>query len=87
MVLRPAPDVFDSEDEAPLRRAIMAIRTRKPGLVASRSEELQAEDPSKWAALTVSQVKSMCKRVAKADVEGGGPVAQTQLAEDGEDGV
>lgn len=83
MVLRPAPDAFDSEDEAPLRRAIMAIRTRKPGLVAKQVfEELQAEDPSKWAALTVSQVKSMCKKVAKADVEGGGPVAQTQLAED-----
>ena len=61
-------DEGDAHEEA-LKEAVVAIRSEKPGLVAKQVHtELMARG-EQWANTTLSEVKRMCSKVAKAEVQ------------------
>ena len=59
-----------AEVDTRLRHAVARIRTTNPGLVAKQVHALLlAENDGEWATSTVSEVKRICSKLAKAEVE------------------
>lgn len=62
---QPASDDADIE----LRNAVARIKLTQPGLVSKQVHaELQKVDATKWEAVTISEVKRMCSKLAKQEV-------------------
>ena len=76
-----------SETEERLRSAVAAIRRDNPGLVAKQVHAALLAQGEQWADTTISEVKRMCSKVAKADVlrqtaSLGGPLGHLLPTED-----
>ena len=60
----------DSEDhERALREAVHSIRAEQPGLVAKQVHAALQERGEQWAGTTISEVKRMCSKLAKVEVQ------------------
>ena len=60
----------DSEDhERALREAVHSIRAEQPGLVAKQVHAALQERGEQWASTTISEVKRMCSKLAKVEVQ------------------
>ena len=60
----------DSEyHERALREAVHSIRAEQPGLVAKQVHAALQERGEQWAGTTISEVKRMCSKLAKVEVQ------------------
>jgi len=60
----------DSEEhERALREAVHSIRAEQPGLVAKQVHAALQERGEQWASTTISEVKRMCSKLAKVEVQ------------------
>jgi hypothetical protein len=60
----------DSEDqERALREAVCSVRAERPGLVAKQVHAALLERGEQWASTTLSEVKRMCSKLAKVEVQ------------------